>query len=33
MTKMNYKIVGKYIRDLKFEIPNSKVFFLLEKNI
>jgi preprotein translocase subunit SecB len=30
---MNYKIVGKYIRDLKFEIPNSKVFFLLEKNI
>ena len=33
MTRMNYKIVGKYIRDLKFEIPNSKVFFLLEKNI
>ena len=33
MTKMNYKIIGKYIRDLKFEIPNSNVFFLLEKNI
>jgi len=30
---MNYKIVGKYIKDLKFEIPNPKVFFLLEKNI
>ena len=30
---MNYKIVGKYIKDLKFEIPNPKAFFLLEKNI
>ena len=30
---MNYKIVGKYIKDLKFEIPHPKVFFLLEKNI
>ena len=30
---MNYKIIGKYIRDLKFEIPNSTTFFLLEKNI
>ena len=30
---MNYKIVGKYIKDLKFEIPNPKIFFLLEKNI
>jgi len=30
---MNYKIVGKYIKDLKFEIPNLKTFFLLEKNI
>ena len=30
---MNYKIVGKYIKDLKFEIPNLKAFFLLEKNI
>ena len=32
-TKMNYKIVGKYIKDLKFEIGNPKTFFLLEKNI
>ncbi len=31
--KMNYKVVGKYIKDLKFEIPSPKVFFLLEKNI
>ena len=31
--KMNYKIISKYIKDLKFEIPNSKVFFLLTKNI
>ena len=30
---MNYKIIGKYIKDLKFEIPNPKAFFLLEKNI
>jgi preprotein translocase subunit SecB len=30
---MNYKIVGKYIKDLQFKIPNPKVFFLLEKNI
>jgi len=30
---MNYRIVGKYIKDLKFEIPNPKTFFLLEKNI
>ena len=30
---MNYKIVSKYIKDLKFEIPNPKTFFLLEKNI
>jgi preprotein translocase subunit SecB len=30
---MNYKIVGKYIKDLKFEIPNPKTFFLLEKSI
>ncbi len=31
--KMNYKIAAKYIKDLKFEIPNPKTFFLLEKNI
>ena len=30
---MNYKIVGKYIKDLKFEIASPKTFFLLEKNI
>ena len=30
---MNYKIIGKYIKDLKFEIPNPKAFFLLEKKI
>jgi len=30
---MNYKIIGKYIKELKFEIPNPKTFFLLEKNI
>ena len=30
---MNYKIVGKYIKTLRFEIPNPKTFFLLEKNI
>ncbi len=30
---MNYKIVAKYIKDLKFEIPNTKAFFLLEKDI
>ena len=30
---MNYKIVGKYIKDLKFEIARPKTFFLLEKNI
>jgi preprotein translocase subunit SecB len=30
---MNYKIVAKYIKDLKFEIPNPNTFFLLEKNI
>ena len=30
---MNYKIVAKYIKHIKFEIPNPKIFFLLEKNI
>ena len=30
---MNYKIIAKYIKDLKFEIPSPKIFFLLEKNI
>ena len=30
---MTYKIVGKYIRKLDFEIPNPKTFFLLSKDI
>lgn len=30
---MTYKIVSKFIKDLSFEIPNSKSYFLLEKNI
>jgi preprotein translocase subunit SecB len=30
---MNYKIVGKYIKEIKFNIPNPKTFFLLSKNI
>ena len=30
---MNYKIIGKYIKDLNFSIPNTKVFYLLSKEI
>ena len=30
---MTHKIIGKYIKDLKFNIPNPKTFFLLAKNI
>ena len=30
---MSYKIIGKYIKDLNFIIPNPKIFFLLSKNI
>lgn len=30
---MNYKIIGKYIREVNFEIPNPKAFFSLSKNI
>ena len=30
---MNYKIIGKYIKDLDFQIPNAKVFFSLSKDI
>ena len=30
---MNYKIIGKYIKELTFNIPNPKTFFLLSKNI
>jgi preprotein translocase subunit SecB len=31
--KMNYKIIGKYIKELIFNIPNPKTFFLLSKDI
>ena len=30
---MSYKIIGKYIKDLNFNIPNPKTFFLLTKDI
>jgi preprotein translocase subunit SecB len=30
---MNYKIIGKYIKQLNFSIPKPKTFFLLSKNI
>ena len=30
---MNYKIIGKYIKELNFNIPNVKTFFLLSKDI
>ena len=30
---MSYKIIGKYIKDLNFHIPNPKVFFSLSKDI
>ncbi len=30
---MTYKIIGKYIKDLYFSIPNAKTFFLLSKDI
>ena len=30
---MKHKIIGKYIKELKFNIPNPKTFFLLAKNI
>ena len=30
---MSYKIIGKYIKDLNFNIPNPKAFFLLSKHI
>ena len=30
---MSYKIIGKYIKELYFNIPNPKTFFLLSKNI
>ena len=30
---MSYKIIGKYIKELNFIIPNPKTFSLLSKNI
>tara|TARA_B100000963_G_scaffold260136_1_gene228404 strand:- start:405 stop:824 length:420 start_codon:yes stop_codon:yes gene_type:complete len=30
---MTYKIIGKYIKKLNFNIPNPKTFFLLSKDI
>ena len=30
---MIYKIIGKYIKKLNFNIPNTKTFFLLSKDI
>jgi len=30
---MNYKIIGKYIKELNFNIPNTKIFYLLSKDI
>ena len=30
---MNYKIIGKYIKELNFNISNPKTFFLLSKDI
>ena len=30
---MSYKIIGKYIKNLNFSIPNTKTFYLLSKDI
>ena len=30
---MTHKIIGKYIKELKFNIPNPRTFFLLAKDI
>ena len=30
---MNYKVIGKYIKNLNFTIPNPKIFSLLSKSI
>ena len=30
---MSYKIIGKYIKNLDFNIPSPKAFFLLSQNI
>ena len=31
--KMKFKIIGKYIKKINFNIPNNKAFFLLSKDI
>ena len=33
MKTMSYKIITKYIKDVSFEIPEAKSYFLLENNI
>jgi len=30
---MSYKIISKYIKDISFEIPNTRAFVMLEKEI
>ena len=30
---MSYKIIGKYIKELNFNVPKPETFFLLSKNI
>ena len=30
---MNYKIIGKYIKKINFNIPSPRIFFLLTKDI
>jgi preprotein translocase subunit SecB len=30
---MSYRVIGKYIKELNFNIPNPKTFFLLSKDI
>ena len=30
---MTHKIIGKYIKELNFNIPNPRTFFLLSKDI
>tara|TARA_B100000161_G_C33453147_1_gene370055 strand:+ start:203 stop:622 length:420 start_codon:yes stop_codon:yes gene_type:complete len=30
---MNYKIIGKYIKELNFKIPSPKAFYLLSQDI
>ena len=30
---MSYKIISKFIKDISFEIPNTKAFVMLEKEI